>query len=55
MRIPVVRGVIDRRILANFRVDPEVLARVLPQPFRPKLASGAGSSRRFRARGSSNF
>jgi hypothetical protein len=42
MRIPVVRGVIDRRILANFRVDPEVLARVLPAPFRPKLANGAG-------------
>ena len=42
MKIPVVRGVIDRRILVNFRVDPEVLARVLPSPFRPKLANGAG-------------
>ena len=42
MKIPVVRGVIDRRILVNFRVDPEVLARVLPKPFRPKLAHGAG-------------
>jgi uncharacterized protein YqjF (DUF2071 family) len=42
MNIPVVRGVIDRRILVNFRVDPEVLARVLPRPFRPKLAYGAG-------------
>jgi Uncharacterized conserved protein (COG2071) len=42
MRIPVVRGIIDRRILVNFRVDPAVLARLLPQPFRPKLANGAG-------------
>ena len=40
MKIPVVRGVIDRRILVNFRVDLEVLARVLPRPFRPKLAHG---------------
>jgi Uncharacterized conserved protein (COG2071) len=42
MRIPVVRGVIDRRILVNYRVDPQVLARMLPHPFRPKLANGAG-------------
>ena len=42
MRIPVVRGIIDRRILVNFRVDPEVLARTLPKPFQPKLAHGAG-------------
>jgi hypothetical protein len=42
MRIPVIRGVIDRRILVNFRVDPDVLARALPCPFRPKLAHGVG-------------
>jgi hypothetical protein len=42
MRIPVVRGIIDRRILVNYRVDPEVLARILPKPFQPKLAHGAG-------------
>ncbi len=42
MRIPVVRGIIDRRILVNYRVDPEVLTKILPQPFRPKLANGAG-------------
>jgi Uncharacterized conserved protein (COG2071) len=40
MRIPVLRGVIDRRILANFRIDAEVAARVIPQPFRPKLVNG---------------
>lgn len=40
MRIPVIRGLIDRRILANFRVEPDVMARILPAPFRPKLAGG---------------
>lgn len=40
MRIPVIRGIIDRRILANFRVNAEVMAKILPAPFRPKLAGG---------------
>ena len=40
--VPVVQGVIDRRILVNFQVEPEVLARVLPPPFRPQLAGGRG-------------
>ncbi len=42
MRIPTMRGVIDRRILANFHIDPDVLANVLPSPFRPKLVNGKG-------------
>src|SRR5262245_7991984 len=42
MRLPTLRGVIDRRILVNFRVDPDVLAPQLPPPFRPKLVGGAG-------------
>jgi hypothetical protein len=42
MRIPVIRGVIDRRILVNYRVDPQVLAPLLPKPFRPKLHRGQG-------------
>jgi Uncharacterized conserved protein (COG2071) len=42
MQIPVIRGVIDRRILLNFRVDPDTLARILPHPFRPKLINGRG-------------
>jgi Uncharacterized conserved protein (COG2071) len=42
MQIPVIRGVIDRRILVNFRADAAVLARLLPAPFRPKLVGGAG-------------
>lgn len=40
MRIPIVKGVIDRRILANYRVDPDVMAQNLPAPFRPKLFKG---------------
>ena len=31
------RGVVRRRILVNLRVDPEVIQRQLPAPFRPKL------------------
>jgi hypothetical protein len=42
MRISVVRGLIDRRILLNYRVNPEVLAKILPPPFRPKLIHGVG-------------
>jgi hypothetical protein len=42
MRLPAIRGVIDRRILVNFRLAPEVLTRVLPEPFRPKLINGVG-------------
>lgn len=40
MRIPAVSGVIDRRILANFRVDAECMAAALPAPFRPQLVGG---------------
>jgi len=42
MKLPRVQGLIDRRILANYRVAPDVLARLLPAPFRPKLANGYG-------------
>lgn len=42
MRIPVVRGVIERRILVNYRVEPQVLAPLLPAPFRPKIVQGYG-------------
>jgi hypothetical protein len=42
MRIPVIRGVIDRRILVNYRVEEDVATRFLPRPFRPKLVQGMG-------------
>ncbi|SFR92905.1 Uncharacterized conserved protein (COG2071) [Halomicrobium zhouii] len=40
--LPVVRGVIDRRILVNFRVDPAELQAALPEPFRPMTVGGYG-------------
>lgn len=42
MHIPVLHGLIDRRILANFRGDPAVLAQFLPAPFRPQVVHGWG-------------
>lgn len=42
MKLPVIRGVIERRILVNYRVEPDALARTLPEPFRPKLFRGFG-------------
>jgi len=32
----------ERRILVNYRVDPDVLASALPPPFRPVLVDGHG-------------
>jgi hypothetical protein len=40
MRLPVLQGVIDRRLLVNYRVDPAAIERILPPPFRPKLHRG---------------
>src|SRR5262245_1701573 len=40
MRLPKVHGTIKRRLLVNFRIDPEVMQRHLPAPFRPKLHEG---------------
>ncbi len=40
MRLPAIQGLIDRRILVNYRIDPDVAARVLPAPFRPKIQAG---------------
>jgi hypothetical protein len=31
---------IERRLLVNYRIDPEVVRRHLPAPFRPQLVSG---------------
>ena len=40
MHIPVLTGTIERRILANYRIDAAVMARQLPSPFRPRLIKG---------------
>ena len=37
-----IRGLIDRRILVNYRVRPAALRRVLPEPFRPLLVGDWG-------------
>jgi hypothetical protein len=39
---PVVAGWIERRVLVNYRVAPEVLAQLVPAPFRPKVVRGHG-------------
>ncbi len=40
MKIPTIRGIIDRRILLNYHIDPDVMTKYLPYPFRPKLVKG---------------
>lgn len=40
MRLPTIHGLIRRRILANYRVDPAIMASYLPAPFHPKLHNG---------------
>jgi hypothetical protein len=39
MKIPAISGIIDRRILVNYRADKSVTQRFLPPPFRPKLVN----------------
>jgi hypothetical protein len=43
MRPPVVRGVIRRRVLGDFRVDADAITRELPSRSRPKLHDDAGA------------
>src|SRR5688500_12526639 len=40
MRIPTLTGTIKRRLLVNFRADPDVVRAVLPAGFAPKLKDG---------------
>jgi Uncharacterized conserved protein (COG2071) len=35
-----IRSTIDRRLLLNLRVDPEIAQRLLPEPLRPRLVHG---------------
>jgi len=42
MKIPKIKGIIERRILINYQVEKEVLENYLPKPFRPKLVNGKG-------------
>ena len=40
MRIPAITGIIRRRILLNYRVEPAAIQRLLPAGFCPKLVDG---------------
>ena len=40
MRIPTIKGTIDRRILINYQADRKVIENFLPTTFRPKLVKG---------------
>ena len=42
MKIPKIKGKIDRRILINYQVDKDALPTYLPEPFKPKLVNGKG-------------
>lgn len=37
MRLPTIHGYIDRRILVNFTADPDVVRKIVPEPFKPKI------------------
>jgi uncharacterized protein YqjF (DUF2071 family) len=40
MRQPPLASTIERRLLVNYRVDPQVMSRLLPAPLRPQLVRG---------------
>lgn len=42
MFLDVIHGTIERRILLNYRIDPDVLKQFLPSQFRPKIYDGYG-------------
>lgn len=37
MNIPTIQGIIKRRVLVNFRCEPSIIQKVIPNDFRPKL------------------
>jgi hypothetical protein len=40
VKIPTVEGIIERRILVNFTVDPGIIGKIIPAPFSPKIYKG---------------
>ena len=42
MSTPTINATMERRMLVNYRVDPDALARILPRPFRPVLVGDFG-------------
>lgn len=43
MKLPVLHGVIDRRILINYRIEPDVVRSLLPPHLQPLLVNGYAS------------
>ncbi len=41
MRVPVIEGEVERRLLINYRADADVVRSLLPAPFRPQLVDGS--------------
>lgn len=37
LKLPLLEGEVERRLLVNYRVDPDVITRLLPSPFRPQI------------------
>jgi hypothetical protein len=44
MDLPVLNGIIDRRILINYRVDPDTVKRLLPDHLEPWVVNGYASA-----------
>ena len=40
MKLSLIHGYIDRRILINFVADPDIVRKITPDPFRPKIYKG---------------
>ena len=40
MKIPAIKGVIRRRVLLNYRIEPALVQNILPNNFSPKLVDG---------------
>ena len=38
--LPALRATIGRRILVNYRIDPDALSGLLPDPFEPRTVDG---------------
>jgi hypothetical protein len=41
-KVPAMVGTIERRLLINYRVEPQALETLLPSPFRPQVIDGVG-------------
>jgi hypothetical protein len=40
MKLPIIEGIIKRRILINFQLEPDVISKHLPPIFKPKVVQG---------------